>query len=173
MQALQQAIDTYEATNRDEHGPLRGAAFTAIYRAGQGMPISGIAPETESLNEEAAAWCRGALVRLDGIDGWALDDQDRLSLAVLRHAVSRRLESTQHYWHVITVTPYRCFPSAFQMIFRALAVDDDEGRERYFAVLRDVGAYARAAKAKLEGQVRRGIVLPRRVLGPIVATHRA
>lgn len=172
MQLLQQAIDAYEATNRDEHGPLRGAAFTAIYRAAQGMPISGIAPETEALNEEAAAWCRSTLAQLEGIDGSAFDDQDRLSLAVLRHAIGRRLESTQHYWHVITVTPYRCFPSAFQMIFRALAVDDAAARERYFAVLRDVGAYARAAKAKLEGQVRRGIVLPRRVLGPIVATHR-
>src|SRR5581483_10237833 len=98
MQALRQAIDAYEATNRDEHGPLRGAAFTAIYRAAQGMPISGIAPETEALNEEAAAWCRGALAQLDRIDGAALEDQDRLSLAVLRHAIGRRLESTQHYW---------------------------------------------------------------------------
>src|SRR5579872_5747598 len=98
MQPLQQAIDAYEATNRDERGPLRGAAFTAIYRAGQGMPISGIAPETETLNEEAAAWCRGELARLDGIEATALDDQNRLSLAVLRHAVARRLESTQHYW---------------------------------------------------------------------------
>lgn len=172
MQLLQQAIDTYEAANGDEHGRLRGGAFTAIYRAAQGLPISGIAPETEALNEEAAAWCRAALAKLDAIDGSALDDQDRLSLAVLRHAIGRRLESTQHYWHFITVTPYRCFPSAFQMIFRGLAVDGDEDRERYFAVLRDVGGYARAAKAKLEGQLRRGIVLPRRVLGPIVATHR-
>lgn len=172
MQLLQQAIDTYEATNADERGPLRGSAFTAIYRAAQGMPICGIAPETEALNEEAAGWCRSALAHLDEIDGSALDDQDRLSLAVLRHAIARRLESTQHFWHVVTVTPYRCFPSAFQMIFRALAVDGDEARERYFTVLRDVGGYARAAKAKLEGQVRRGIVLPRRVLAPIVATHR-
>lgn len=136
------------------------------------MPIAGIAPETEALNEEAAAWCRAALARLDAIDASALDDQDRLSLAVLRHAVGRRLEAAQHYWQVITVTPYRCFPSAFQMIFRGLAVDDEEARDRYFSVLRDVGAYARAAKAKLEGQVQRGIVLPRRVLGPVVATHR-
>jgi uncharacterized protein (DUF885 family) len=173
MQTLQQAIDAYEATNGDEHGPLRGAAFTAVYRAAQGMPISGIAPETETLNEEAAAWCRSMLARLDEIDAPALDDQDRLSLGVLQHAVRRRREAAQHYWHVITVTPYRCFPSAFQLIFRGLAVDDDEARTRYFAVLRDVGAYARAAKAKLEGQVRRGIVLPRRVLAPIVATHRA
>lgn len=172
MKALQQAIDAYEATNADERGPLRGAAFTAIYRAGQGMPISGIAPETEALNEEAAAWCRGMLTHLGGLDASSLDDQDRLSLEVLRHAVGRRLEATQHYWHVITVTPYRCFPSAFQMIFRGLAIDDDEARERYFEVLRDVGIYARNAKSKLEGQVRRGIVLPRRVLGAIVATHR-
>jgi len=173
MEMLQQAIDAYEAINGDERGPLRGAAFTAVYRAGQGLPISSIAPETEALNEEAAAWCRGALARLDGIDATALDDQDRLSLDVLRHAISRRLEATQHYWHVISVTPYRSFPSAFQMIFQALAVDGDESRARYFAVLRDVGAYALAAKTKLEGQVRRGIVLPRRVLGAIVATHRA
>ncbi len=173
MQTIQQAIDAYEATNSDEHGPLRGAAFTAIYRAGQGMPISGIAPETEELNEEAAQWCRTALARLDTIDEAAMDGQDRLSLAVLRHAIGRRLEATQHYWHVITVTPYRCFPSAFQLIFRALSTDDNAARERYFAVLRDVGAYARAAKTKLEGQVQRGIVLPRRVLAPIVATHRA
>ncbi|HZY99806.1 MAG TPA: DUF885 domain-containing protein [Candidatus Baltobacteraceae bacterium] len=173
MQALHQAIDAYEAANRDEHGPLRGAAFTAIYRAGQGMPISGIAPETEALNEEAAGWCRAMLAGLDAIQAAALDDQDRLSLDVLRHAVGRRLESTQHYWHVITVTPYRSFPSAFQMIFQAVAADGDEARTRYFAVLRDVGIYARAAKAKLEGQVKRGIVLPRRVLPAIVATHRA
>jgi uncharacterized protein (DUF885 family) len=173
MQTLRQAIETYEAVNGDEQGPLRGAAYTAVYRAAQGMPISGIAPETEALNEEAAAWCRAMLARLGAIDALALGDQDRLSLGVLRHAVERRLEATQHYWHVISVTPYRCFPSAFQLIFRGLAVDGEEARTRYFAVLRDVGAYARAAKAKLEGQVRRGIVLPRRVLPPIVATHRA
>ncbi|HVA28778.1 MAG TPA: DUF885 domain-containing protein [Candidatus Baltobacteraceae bacterium] len=173
MHSLQQTIHAYEAMNGDEHGPLRGSASTAIYRAGQGMPISGIAPETEALNEEAAAWCRATLVQLDAIDTAVLDDQDRLSHAVLRHAVGRRLEATQHYWHVITVTPYRCFPSAFQLIFRTLAVDDDEARTRYFAVLRDVGAYARAAKTKLEGQMQRGIVLPRRVLAPILATHRA
>ncbi len=137
------------------------------------MPISGIAPETEDLNEEAAKWSGSALAQLDAIDASALNDQDRLSLAVLRHAIGRRLEATQHYWHVITVTPYRCFPSAFQLIFRSLAADDDAARARYFAVLRDVGTYARAANRKLEGQVQRGIVLPRRVLAPIIATHRA
>lgn len=173
MQTVQQAIDAYEAANQDEHGPLRGAAFTAIYRAGQGMPISTIAPETEGLNEEAAAWCRSMLERLDAIDASALGDQDRLSLEILQHAVRRRFDAAQHYWHVISVTPYRCFPSAFQLIFRSLAIDDAAGRERYFSVLRDVGAYARAAKAKLEGQVQRGIVLPRRVLAPIIAIHRA
>lgn len=173
MKTVQQAIDAYEAANGDEHGPLRGAAFTAIYRAGQGMPISEIAPETEALNEEAAAWCRSMLVQLDGIDAAELDDQDRLSLEILRHAVQRRLEATQHYWHVIPVTPYRCFPSAFQLIFRSLAVEDDEARRRYFSVLRDVGEFARSAKAKLEGQVQRGILLPRRVLAPIIAIHRA
>ncbi len=173
MQTVQRAIDAYQATNGDEHGPLRGAAFTAIYRAGQGMPISGIAPESETLNEEAAGWCRGMLAQLDAIGADALENQDRLSLAVLRHAIERRLQASQHYWHVITVTPYRCFPSAFQLIFRALAVEDDDARARYFAVLRDVGAYARAAKTKLEGQVQRGIVLPRRVLMPVIATHRA
>lgn len=171
--AVRDAIDEYEAVNRDEHGPLRGAGFTAIYRASQGMPISGIAPETEDLNGEAAAWCSGMLARLDAIDASGLGDQNRLSHAVLRSAVSRRLEATQHYWQVITVTPYRCFPTAFQMIFRTLGVDDDEARTRYFAALRDVGVYARAEKLKLEGQVRRGIVLPRRVLAPINAAHRA
>lgn len=173
MQTVQQAIDQYEATNSDEHGPLRGGAFTAIYRAAQGMPIASIAPETEELNEEAAEWCRSTLAQLAAVDESTIDDQDRLSLTVLRHAVGRRLESTKHYWQIITVTPYRCFPSAFQLIFRTLSTDDETARARYFAVLRDVGAYARAAKTKLEGQVQRGIVLPRRVLAPIIATHRA
>ncbi|HEY1656252.1 MAG TPA: DUF885 domain-containing protein [Candidatus Tumulicola sp.] len=172
MQTVQVAIDAYEATNADEGGPLRGSAYTAIYRAGQGLPISSIGAETEALNEEAAAWCRATLAQLDAI-GRPPTDQDRLSLAVLRQAVERRLDATRRYWHVVTVTPYRCFPSAFQMIFRTLAVDGTESRARYLAVLRDVGVYARAAKTKLQGQVQRGIVLPRRVLGPIVAMHRA
>ncbi len=171
--AVRKAIDEYEAANHDEHGPLRGGGFAAVYRASQGMPISGIAPETEELNDEAAGWCRAMLAQLDAIDAQALADQDRLSLAVLRGAVSRRLEATQHYWQVITITPYRCFPTAFQMIFPTLRADDDEARTRYFGVLRDVGTYARAAKAKLQGQVRRGIVLPRRVLAPINAAHRS
>jgi uncharacterized protein (DUF885 family) len=171
--AVREAIESYEAANRDERGPLRGSAFTAIYRASQGMPISTIAPETEELNDEAAAWCRAMISRLDAIDASSLHDQDRLSLAVLRTAVNRRLEATRHYWHVITVTPYRCFPSAFQMIFRGISVDGDDGRSRYLDVLRDIGTYARATKVKLEGQVMRGIVLPRSVLGPIIAAHRA
>lgn len=172
-QDLAAAIDAYEGANADEHGPLRGAAFTAIYRASQGMPISCIAPETEALSETAATWCEGMCTVLAAIDATEFSEQDRISLAVLRSAVERRLESERYYLHVISITPYRTFVTAFQAIFRGFAVDSEEARARYLNVVRDVGAYVRAAREKLVAQVARTIVLPRRVLGPIVAMHRA
>ncbi|HTU83216.1 MAG TPA: DUF885 domain-containing protein [Candidatus Acidoferrales bacterium] len=170
---LRAAIDDYEAANCDERGPLRGAAFTAVYRASQGMPVSHIAPETEALNDAAAGWCETMLARLEAFDAAALSEQDRVSLAILRLAIERRLEGTRYYWHAVSVTPYRSFVTAFQTVFRSFAIDGEDARARYLAAIRDVGGYARAAREKLEGQVARGIVLPRRVLGPIVATHRA
>lgn len=172
MTQLEELLEVYERTNREEDGPLAGAAFTAVYRASQGLPVSRIAPETEAANAQVATWCEDMLARLAAIDARTLDEQQRLSIAVLRAAIERRLGSTQHYWQVITVTPYRSFVTAFRMVFGAFDVSDDAARARYFAVLRDVGTYARAAKDKLVEQVRRGIVLPQRVLAPIVATYR-
>ena len=112
------------------------------------------------------------LARIRALDARAFGDQDRLSAAVLRAAIERRLASTHHYWQVISVTPYRSFITAFRMIFASFDVSSDDALARYFSVLRDVGAYARAAQEKLVEQVRRGIVLPHRALGPIVATQR-
>ncbi|HUA09056.1 MAG TPA: DUF885 domain-containing protein [Candidatus Acidoferrales bacterium] len=172
-QQLREALQAYEAANLDEHGPLRGAAFAATYRAAQGLPVHGIAPDTEALNAEAAAWCERTLASLAVIDASALEEQERLSLAILRSAVERRIESTRYYWHVIPVTPYRSFVFGFRMIFNSLDLENAEHRANYLAALRDVGAYVRSLQDKLAGQVQRGITLPQRALAPIIAVHRA
>ncbi len=173
MTRLDELIDTYERTNRDENGPLAAGAFTAVYRASQGLPVARIAPESEGASEEVAAWCRQMLTNIAAVDANVLDGQQRLSLAVLRTAIERRLASTEHYWKVISVTPYRSFVTAFRMIFGGFDVGSDEARARYLDVLRDVGAFVRATRVKLVEQVRRGIVLPRRALPQVVNTHRA
>lgn len=172
MTELDELLDSYERANRDEAGPLSAGAFTAVYRASQGLSVSRIAPDTEAGNAEVATWCEAMLARILAIDPQRLDEQQRLSAAVLRAAIERRLESTRHYWHVITVTPYRSFVTAFRMIFATFDVGSEETRARYLDVVRDVGAYVRASRAKLVDQVRRGIVLPQRTLAPIVAIHR-
>ncbi|HTU70487.1 MAG TPA: DUF885 domain-containing protein [Candidatus Baltobacteraceae bacterium] len=170
---LSDAIAAYERANLDEHGPLATAGFSAFYRSGQGLAVSRIAPVTEEGNEEAAAFCRRFLTQLDELDGSALEGQERLSLAVLRSAIERREAASRYYWYEPCVTPYRSFIGTFRSIFRAFDVESDEARTRYLAVIRDVGLYARAVRAKVAGQVERGIVLPRRAIPPIVALHRA
>ena len=172
MSTLDELLDAYGRANRDEAGPLSGGGYTAIFRASQGLPVSHIAPETQAASAQAAAWSESMLAQLAAVDTTALDDQQRLSLAILRSAFERRLESAKHYWHAISVTPYRSFLFSFRMIFGAFDVSSDEARTRYLGVLRDVGIYARSAKDKLVEQVRRGIVLPQRVLPQIVAIYR-
>jgi uncharacterized protein (DUF885 family) len=173
MTTLNELIDAYERTNLDEHGPLAGAAFTATYRAAQGLPVSRIAPETEAANQETRLCCEGLLAQLDDVNASLLDEQQRISHAVLRAAIERRLEDTRYYWHSIPVTPYRSFVAAFRIIFRAFDVDNDEARRRYFAVVKDVAEYARSILVKVQGQVQRGIVLPERAIATVVALHRS
>jgi len=162
-----------ERANVDEHGPLAEAGSSALYRSAQGLPISRISSESEHGSDEAAAFCRGVLAQLQAIDIAALDEQPRLSTVVLRAALERRLAAARYYWYVSPVTPYRSFVGAFRLIFRSFDVDSDEARTRYLSVLKDVAAFALAAKDKLAGQAARGLTITARALPPIIALHRA
>lgn len=171
--ALEEISARYERANLDEHGPLAAGGFTAFYRANQGLPVSRIVPESESANEAAAAFYRDLLAQLNGVEDERLDNVDRTSYLVLRFAIERYLAETRYYWYGSPVTPYRSMLFLLRMVFQSFDVATDEGRERYFSVVRDAAACAHAAREKLSGQARRGIVLPKRAMPQIVAMHRS
>lgn len=170
--ALQDISTRYERANLDEYGPLAAGGFSALYRASQGLPVSRIVPESESGNESAAAFYRGALESLNGIDAGTLDGVDRTSFLVLRSLIERYLAESSYYWYTSPVTPYRSMGFSLRVVFQSFDVRTEEARERYFSVVRDVAACARAAREKLSGQLRRGIVLPKRAMPQILALHR-
>lgn len=173
MSALAGAVSRYEQANIDEHGPLAAGGYSAIYRSSQQLPVSRIVPESEAANEAAAAFYRDLLADLDRIDVSSLNAHDHTSYLVLRSAVERDLAQTQYYWYGSPVTPYRSMVFLLRMVFQAFDVRSAQARERYFSAVADVGACADTARDKLAGQLRRGIVLPKRALPAIIDLHRS
>ncbi len=145
---------------------------STYYRLQEGLPIEKL--EDLTLEEyhrnqaNAVAWRE----RLARIDDAALDGDDRITYEILDFQLHDDGADDSDFWLTFDITAYQA-PYAFTFAQQALAghaLDNPASAERYLALVREYGDIADQLTAKVEGQIERGIYLPKAGLTSTRAT---
>ncbi len=124
-----------------------------------GLPVEHLPNFTEAgSRRNAAFWAkvRTALIRLPAR---GLSGDDIITRAVIAWQADRAAEAARFYWFPSRVTPYDSPMNGLHQLFAALPVGTDADRRRYLALVGEYAGVVAALRRKLEGQVRRRLVL--------------
>jgi uncharacterized protein (DUF885 family) len=108
------------------------------------------------------------LSRLASVAGEDLDHGEWVTLESLRWDLAMIAEEASHYWQWFRITPYTFNWYGVHMLFQGFEIVDATDAERYLALAGQYPAFVDGLREKLEGQWRRGIVLPRDEIDLIV-----
>ena len=126
-----------------------------------GLPIEHL-PDLSLAKEESDA--RGAarwLTQLGGVSPTDLDEDERLSLDVLRRQLDAVRDAPHFHGLGFPVTPYASPFGLVNRAFSTFAISDDAASQRYLALLRQMPAFVGAVRSELAAQAERGIRIPR------------
>src|SRR5687767_118635 len=131
-----------------------------------GVPVEVLRPESLTDREGDAAFARGVLRDLDRLDDATLAEDDRLTAGFLRFLMDAWAGAPEHHWNGFSVAPYSSFflGYALQNVFGGYDFTSAEDGERYLSLVRDYRDLVRELGTKLDGQVERGILVPRPAL---------
>jgi uncharacterized protein (DUF885 family) len=151
----------------------RQLASDVLTRSEIGLPLEHLPDLSYAQVRRDADAARASLAKLSRIDASSLTDEERLSLAILRHDDQLKIDGEPHFWLRFLVTPYGSPIRSVQnaMLRQQFKTTADTGR--YLRLLRE---YARLVDQITEvtlEQQRRGILLPKRelpLIKPLLAT---
>ncbi len=123
--------------------------------------------------EQGASAARAALERLAAVSDDTLSHDDWLTREVLRFDLEYEAEGLEWYWHENVLAPYSSPVQLLPRIFAQLPLDGAPAVDRYLALFGQVPAFVEQLHARADGQLERGIVLPKPNLAAAVALLRA
>jgi uncharacterized protein (DUF885 family) len=130
-------------------------------RAQIGLPIERIRPVTLESADEDAAFAESLLDGLAAIDLSALDHQRWLTHRTLSYLASKAIGSRTHFWLQQQVTPYGGWQVPYiASILRKFQFENDDDAAQYETLLHEYALFVGSIRAFVEGQHRRGIILP-------------
>ena len=138
-----------------------------------GLPIDRL-PEISLAKEEAdARFAARWLTRLGEVRPSDLEEDETLSLDILRRQLEILRDSPHFHGLSFPVTPYASPFGVVNRAFSTFALPDEAAARRYLALLRQMPAFVGAVRAELAAQAARGIRIPRDELAiaiPFVAS---
>ena len=141
-----------------------------------GLLVRELPDWTEEQAAADVAFARGMLERIEAVPAEDLADADRLTLEMLRWDAERAIEGEPYYWLFSPVTPYIA-GSSLNFVHQAFAAhpfdDPAEHTANYTNLLGEYADLLEQMRAKLEGQDKRGILIPRPALPGIVGMFRS
>lgn len=146
------ALADREWRERSEADPARAAAAQFDY------------PDiSEAAFQRGVAKARAMLRALDAIPVAQLGEDARLTYDVLREGARIEADRAPFYWIDFQIVPYRANGDFgyFRWLFSSRPVATDDDRRRYLHLIREYRDLFRQHLAKLQGQERRGIRLPK------------
>ena len=145
---------------------LRTDAFSQL-RAG--VPVERLRPESLADREADAAFAREVLRDLGRLDDAAMSEDDRLTAGFLRFLMDSWAAAPQHHWHGFSVAPYSSFflSYALQHVFGGFVFASPADGDRYVSLVGDYRDFVTELGTKLDGQVERGIRIPRPALSGV------
>ena len=124
-----------------------------------GLPVLHLPDFSEAGARTEAAFWRKAGAALTRLPGQGFSDDEAVSRDMLAWQVARAVEADRFYWYPSLVSPYAAPMNELHAVFGSLPVASAEDRARYLALASEYGGVFRALRIKLEGQVRRHLVL--------------
>src|SRR5712691_6158463 len=138
-----------------------------------GLPIDRL-PDISLAKEEAdARFAARWLTRLGEVRPSDLDEDETLSLDILRRQLGVVRDTPHFHGLAFPVTPYASPFGLVNRAFSTFAIADEGTAKRYLALLRQMPAFVGAVRAELAAQAARGIRIPRDELAiavPFVAS---
>jgi uncharacterized protein (DUF885 family) len=138
-----------------------------------GLPIERL-PDISLAKEEAdARFAARWLTRLGEVRPADLDEDETLSLDILRRQLGVVRDTPHFHGLGFPVTPYASPFGLVNRAFSTFAMPDEGAAQRYLGLLRQMPAFVGAVRAELAAQVARGIRIPRDELAiavPFVAS---
>jgi len=128
-------------------------------RLREGLPVDKLWNVSYASEQRDFELRRGLLDRMARIDVGQLAGEELLTYDVLKWQMEINQEGLAWFWHFSKLTSYSS-PN-FGALFGGLPVATADDRERYVALVAQVPAYVEAFRQVVEGQVERGIVVPR------------
>jgi uncharacterized protein (DUF885 family) len=138
-------------------------------RSQLGLPIEPFPDVSFAQAQRDAEFAKGLLARLQTIDANALTEEERSSLAILKHLQTRTIEALPHFWLQFPVTPYASPISQVQIAMGRFAFESEADKQQYLRHLESYGRFIDGITAVVREQQARGIVIPKREL-PLVRT---
>ena len=133
-----------------------------------GLPIDRL-PEISLAKEEAdARFAARWLTRLGEVRPSDLEEDETLSLDILRRQLEILRDSPHFHGLCFPVTPYASPFGVVNRAFSTFALPDEVAARRYLALLRQMPAFVGAVRAELAAQAARGIRIPRHELAIVI-----
>ena len=141
----------------------------AFSRLRAGLPVERLRPESLADREDDAAFARALLRDLDRVDVATMTEDDRLTAGFLRFLMEGAVVGPEHHWHGFSVAPYSSFflSYALQHVFGGFAFDTTADADRYVSLVGDYRDFVTELGVKLDGQVERGIRIPKPALAGV------
>ncbi|MDP9025867.1 MAG: DUF885 family protein, partial [Candidatus Eremiobacteraeota bacterium] len=127
-----------------------------------GKPVETIRPLSLANAQDDAAFAQEILDGLKSVDPATLDHDRWLTYRTLQYLASNDVAGAKYFWLRQQATPYAggSVLGEFSTIFATFTFKDAADAQRYVALLKQYAAYVGSIGDLLEGQHRRGIILP-------------
>jgi uncharacterized protein (DUF885 family) len=126
-----------------------------------GLPIDRLPDYSFAAAEGRAKEATALLARLDQVRAADLTYQEGLSADLLRRHLQTRVDDPQRFYFQSPVTPYSSPIGAMVQMFGAMPLTTAADSARYLARLDDMKTFTATLAATLQGQVARGIRIPK------------
>src|SRR5262249_53506852 len=139
------------------HYPLTGT-FYSRYLAGELVDLPDISEQKATAD---AKFERHILAELRTVNAARLSHEDFLNLQVLRWQAEVDIGFVKYHWFDMEITSHSSPLPVVQGIFEGQQFHSPADLERYLQLLQQLKTFIGQTKELTEGQVRRGVVLPR------------
>lgn len=138
------------------------------YAVRTGRPVARLRAETFEDADSDRAFGRRLRQQLAALRPAAdeMSDAERLTAEFLEYECDRLERSPDCWWTAFPYTPYNAHAVAFhvQVVLPAQSLTSSEDVDRYLGLLEDFASLIRAQTVRLEGQAKRGWLIPRPAL---------
>ena len=128
-----------------------------------GLPVVEIPDITYKATTEDIDFAEQALIQLMTIPTEKLTHEDWLTWDMVRNYLQFKIEKFDYYWLQFPVTPYNGsgLLGTLQKIVKTAAVGTSAQRDIYFGLINEYAKILNQMTDKLEGQVSRGVLIPK------------